>query len=143
MRFITQGEYEKIIADDRSRTPSESIQSHDEYSETFWKMSAALKMGLSAIGTPHDGLGGGDFWMNHGFDDSRRLSIEVSAERILSPKMISIIQEALQVSHERWRVDIMHDILGIPDFFLLIYRDDWCALGDHDFVIDTFLNSKK
>ena len=143
MRFITQGEYEKIIANDRSWTPSVSTQSRDDYSEVFWKMSASIKKGLSAIGTSHEGSGGGDFWMNHGFDDSRRLSIEVSEEKILSPKMISIIQDALQASEERWRVDITHDILRIPDFFLLVYRDDWCALGDHDFVIDTFLNSKK
>ena len=143
MRFITKGEYETIIANDRSWTPSEGLQSPNEYSDAFWKMSAAIKKGLSAIGTSHEGLGGGDFWMNHGFDDCRRLSIEISEVKILGPKMISIIQAALQTSDERWRVDVMHDILSIPDFFLLVYRDDWCALGDHDFVIDTFLSPKK
>ena len=124
MRLISQAEYNTIAtAYNPSLAPN--------HSEQLWALSAEISHALSELGAPHEGMGGGDFWMNHAYDENRRLSIELSTSKMMGPGLISIIQAVLRRQAERWRIDVMHDVSEMPYFFLLVYSDA-CLIVEGD-----------
>lgn len=130
LQLISELEYERIASQPNDPPALTTAFPQESFSNEFWSFVERVRTVAKAFDA-EDGEGlGGDYWVNNGFEYSRRVSLELHTSKLLTNAFLVALMGVIEKYGPTYRIDVTHDMLEEDFVFLLVYKDKVLAVSD-------------